>query len=584
MATGRRGRSVRVSRARDRVLRRRHVSTDGGHGVLSGAIARQRRHVLRGSVLAAAHQGGEALVPVIIGVVIDEAVTTGAVMPLLTWLAVLAAVFGGLSLSYRFASRAAERAAEQTAHKLRLDVTARVLDARGGAEAGRLPGALVNIATGDAKRVGAVNGVLPFAVAGIAGLVVSAVLLLRISVPLGLLVLLGTPPLLLLTHLVGRPLERRSGDEQERAAHASGVAADLVSGLRVLKGIGAEAAAVARYRRMSRVSLAATLRAARAHAGHDGAILALTGLFIALVALVGANLAAAGDISVGELVAAVGLAQFLLTPFQIFAFVNGQLAQGRASAARIASVLAAPASVVPGTRGLPDGVRGELRLHGVAHETLHDVHLDVPAGQLLGVVAADPANATHLLECLAREADPADGTVQLDGVPFTGLGLDTLRGTVLVAAHDADLFEGSLLDNVVAAAAGDGERALVAAAADEVAETLPDGVHTAVAERGRSLSGGQRQRVALARALAADPPVLVVHDPTTAVDAVTEARIAGELREIRRGRTTVLVTTSPALLAVTDRVVVLEAGTVSAQGTHATLADAHPTYREAVLS
>jgi ABC-type multidrug transport system fused ATPase/permease subunit len=125
----------------------------------------------------------------------------------------------------------------------------------------------------------------------VAGLLVSTVALLRISVPLGLLVLLGTPPLLLLTHLIGRPLERRSGVEQERAAHASGIAADLVTGLRVLKGIGAESAAVARYRHTSRISLAATLRAAKAQSWHDGAILALTGVFIATVALVGGQLA-----------------------------------------------------------------------------------------------------------------------------------------------------------------------------------------------------------------------------------------------------------------------------------------------------
>ncbi len=153
--------------------------------------------------------------------------------------------------------------------------------------------------------------------------------------------------------------------------------------------------------------------------------------------------------------------------------------------------------------------------------------------------------------------------MELDGVPLSDLDPGEARRAVLVAHHDADLFEDSLLANV-RAGAGDGATdvgpALAAAAADDVAEALPDGVHTVLAERGRSLSGGQRQRVALARALAADPPVLVVHDPTTAVDTVTEARIAARLRELRRGRTTLLVTTSPALLAGTDVVVVLDGG------------------------
>ncbi|MFF5986092.1 ABC transporter ATP-binding protein [Prauserella flavalba] len=554
-----------------------------GKSVLRDAVSGQRRLLAGAAFLGSVHQGGEALVPVIVGIVIDQAVSTGSVGALVRWIVVLAVVFGALSMSYRFAARAAERASEQAAHGLRMRLARRVLDPRGGAEAGRLPGALVNIATGDAKRVGVVNTVLPFAVAGFVGLLVSAVSLLRISVPLGLLVLLGTPPLLWLTHLVGKPLERRSSVEQERAAHASGVAADLVSGLRVLKGIGAEAAAVARYRRTSQDSLAATLRAARAHAGHDGAILALTGIFIAVVALVGAHLAANGSITVGELVAAVGLAQFLLGPFQIFAWVNGQLAQGRASAERVASVLAAPPAVTSGSGAPADNGAGRVRLRGVTHGSLDALDLDVEPGEFLGVVAPDPAAAAHLLDCLGREADPSAGTVELDGVAYTELDPHELRGAVLVAAHDADLFEGSLLDNVVTVSR-DVDRALTGSAADEVARTLPDGVHTLVAERGRSLSGGQRQRVALARALAADPPVLVVHDPTTAVDAVTEARIAGELREVRQGRTTVLVTTSPALLAVTDRVVVLDGGAVGAQGTHAELVHANPGYRSAVLS
>ncbi|WP_449064095.1 ABC transporter transmembrane domain-containing protein [Planomonospora algeriensis] len=313
-----------------------------GRDVLRSAITGQRRHVTAGSVLAAGHQACEALVPVVIGLVIDEAISSGDAGALARWVAVLALLFAVLSFSYRFGSRAAERAAEQAAHGLRVELTGRALDPRGGAETGRLPGELVSVATQDARRVGAVAVALAVGIAALSGLVVGGVMLLRVSVPLGLLVLLGIPPLLLLAHLLGRPLERRSGAEQERAAHASGVAADLIAGLRVLKGIGGEAAAVARYRRTSRDSLAATVRAARAQAWHDGGMLTLTGGFIAVVALVGGRLAAQGDISVGELVTAVGLAQFLLTPLSVLSWANGEFAQGRASAARIASVLTAP--------------------------------------------------------------------------------------------------------------------------------------------------------------------------------------------------------------------------------------------------
>jgi len=577
-----------------------------GGEVLRDALVGQWRYALPGAVLATGHQAGEALVPVVIGVVIDEAIAPGDGGALVTWIAVLAAVFAVLSCSYRFSFRHAERASERAAHELRLRITRRTLDPRGGAETGRLPGELVNIATGDAKRVGAVHTALTAGIAALAGLLFGGVALLRVSVPLGLLVLLGVPPLLGLAHLLGKPLERRSAAEQERAAHASGVAADLIAGLRVLKGIGAERAAVDRYRRTSRDSLAATVRAARAQAWHDGGMLMLTGVFIAVVALVGGRLAASGDITVGQLVTAVGLAQFLLTPLSILSWANGELAQGRASAARIASVLSAPPAVAGGDGALPRPVRGAVRLRGVScgGGALRGLDLDVAPGELLGVVTTDPRAATWLLRLLGRSADPDDGAVELDGVPLATLDPAEIRRAVVVAEHDADLFEGALLDNVAAAAAMDNaaaaamdnaaevdgggaaekavHRAMAAAAADEVAANLPHGTATVLAERGRSLSGGQRQRVALARALASGAPVLVLHDPTTAVDAVTEARIAEGLRETRQGRTTIVVATSPALLAAADRVVFLDGGAAAAEGAHAELVR-RPDYRAAVL-
>ncbi|MFC8013826.1 ABC transporter ATP-binding protein [Streptomyces cinereoruber] len=558
----------------------------GGH-VLRRALGDQRRRVGGASLLAMAHQACEALVPVVIGLTIDEAVGTGSAGALLRWLLVLAGLFLVLSTCYRISARFAEGAGESAAHRIRQDLAARVLDPRGGADTGRLPGALTAVATGDARRVGSVASALPYALSALTGLAVSAVALLRTSVPLGLLVLLGVPPLLWIGHLISRPLERRSEAEQEHAAHASGVAADLVAGLRVLKGIGAEGAAVARYRETSRSSLASALRAANSRAWHDGAILALTGVFIAVIGLVGAHLAMRGTISVGDLVAAVGLAQYLLGPFQLLTYVNGEFAQARASADRIAEVLASPPAVAAGTTPLPSPVAGRLRLRGLTHGALRGLDLDVAPGSVVGLVSRDPAAANDLLLCLGRDREPDAGTVELDGVPLADLDPGEARRAVLVAHHDADLFEDSLLANVRAGAdddAADVAPALAAAAADDVAEALPDGVHTVLAERGRSLSGGQRQRVALARALAADPPVLVVHDPTTAVDTVTEARIAVRLRELRRGRTTLLVTTSPALLAGTDVVVVLDGGTVVAEGSHPELAASHETYRSAVLA
>ena len=562
-----------------------------GRDVWTRSVKGQVRRVALGSALGSVHQLGEALVPVLIGVVIDQAVAGQNAGRLALWLGVLAVMYVTLSWSFRLGAKAGERSAEEAAHTLRLAIVGRVLDARGGAEEGRLPGELANVATEDAKRVGAVNMALMAGVWAFAGVAVSAVALLLTSVTLGLIVLLGTPVLLWLGHLLSKPLERRSEAEQDKAAHASGVAADLVAGLRVLKGLGAQGAAVERYRRTSRISLAATLRSARAESWQTGLVLALTGGFIALIALVGGRLALNGSMTLGQLVSAVGLALFLLGPLETFAWVNAELAQGRASAARVAEVLATGPAVVGGDDPVAEPVRGELRLRGVRLGGLYGVDLDLPAGQLTGIAVTDPAGAEALLRCLGRETDPESGSVELDGVPLTRLDPAGLRAAVLVAAHDAALFEGSLAANVTPEdASQDGaaglltERAMVAARADEVADSLPHGTATGVGEGGRSLSGGQRQRVLLARALRAEPPVLVVHDPTTAVDTVTEGRIAEGLREFRQGRTTIVVTNSPALLAVTDHVILLDAGRVGAEGTHADLVRTDATYRTAVLA
>ncbi|RKR85913.1 putative ABC transport system ATP-binding protein [Micromonospora pisi] len=557
-----------------------------GRQVLRRAVTGQGRYVALGSLLAVGHQAGEALVPVIIGVVVDQAVATGSTTALVRWLVVLGLVFAGLSTSFRFAARAGERAAEQAAHRIRRELTARVLAPYGGVERGHLPGALVNIATSDASRVGAVNMALTAGAAALAALVTTAVVLLHTSVPLGLLILLGAPPVLWIAHLLGGPLQRRSEAEQENAAHASGVAADLVSGLRILKGIGAEQAASARYRLINRRSLAATLRAARAQAWHDGALIAVTGAFITAVALLGARLAIQGDITIGELIAAVGLALFLLNPLSTLSWVNAELAQARASAARVAAVHAAAPAVHPGTVDLADPVRGELRFDNVTDGPLRISTLRVSPGELLGVVAPDPAAASALVRCLAREADPETGTITLDGVALTDLDPARVRTAMLTASHDAVLFAGTVRENVTAAGNSEGplETVLTATTVDQVARVLPDGLGTPVSERGHSLSGGQRQRIALARALHAEPPVLVVHEPTTAVDTATEARIATSLRQLREGRTTILVTSSPALLAVTDRVVLLDGDRDPVTGRHADLVRGHERYRATVLA
>ena len=529
----------------------------------------------------------EAMVPVLIGVTIDRGVATGDVGAFVAWAAALVGLFVVLSYSYRFGARIGMRAIETEVHELRVEIAEHALDAR-GVRSDRLSGETLSLATSDAEEVGYALRMIGYAVAALAAVVVAAVVLLRTDLVLGLVVLAGVPLCLLLTQVVTPAVSRRSRSQQERAARSAGVATDLVRGIRVLHGIGGEAAGVARYREASQQARAAGVRVAGARAAMIGLAQTLSGVFLAVVTLLAGRLALSGDISVGELIAIVGLTQFLAEPITTLAEMSAQMAAAVASGQRIADYLATPHLAVSGPERL-DHRDADLAVKGVWHGSLTGLDLDSQPGELLGVVTADPADAQALVRLLAAEA-PAEevtGEVILGDVPLAHLDVDARRATLAVAPHRADLFEGTLRSNIDP---GEGlderalQRVLAASAADDVVGLRPGGLDEAVTPDGATYSGGQRQRVAVARALAADAPVLVLHDLTTAVDSVTEQRIARGIRELRGDGTltTWLLTSSPALLEQSDRVVFVRGGRVVAEGTHRDLL-VDPDYQSVVL-
>ncbi|HEY5882370.1 MAG TPA: ABC transporter ATP-binding protein, partial [Nakamurella sp.] len=266
------------------------------------APLRRRWPLLAGTVAGLVlHQVAEALVPVLIGVVIDRAIAPGDVGALAAGLAALAGLFVVLTLSWRFGRIAGARAAEAAGFELRRDLVGRVLDPRGMRRT-RRPGELVAIAGGDVDRTVGVVWVLAGAFAKGAAVATVAVSLLVISVPLGLAVLVATPVLLVGMHLVAGPLERRSGAEQESVAQAGAVAGDLLTGLRTLKGLGAEEAAIARFESANLESWRHARRAADLVGAYVGVSAALSGIFLAGLAWFAGSQAAAGQITVGELV------------------------------------------------------------------------------------------------------------------------------------------------------------------------------------------------------------------------------------------------------------------------------------------
>jgi putative ABC transport system ATP-binding protein len=560
------------------------ADTAAAPSVLRQAIGAQRLPVTLGSALFAAHQALEVAVPVVVGVIIDRAVATGDGGSLTRWIIALAVLFACLSAAGCAGLYVEERAVVGGGHWARLRVAERVLAPGGGVD-DALSGQVVSLSTVETARIGEGVGAVMLGVGAITGIVVGATVLILTSATIGLAVVLGVPVVMLVVRMVSEPLVARADAHQEAVGAAAGVAGDLLRGLRVLKGLGSTPAAAAAYRRASRSALAAALDATRLRSAYTGLTFGVAGSFLVVVAWMGGHQALDGDITVGELVAAIGLTQFLLGPLGRLALTGEVLAQARASSERIGAALAAPPAVTGGTRSA-ERPTGAVVLRGLRHGPLAGLDLEIGAGEVVGIATAAPADAAALIACLDRTADPAGGAVVLDGVDHTALELAQARRAITVAHHDAPLFEEDLAAEV-GSAATDPARvgpAVAGAVADEVAAALAEAGDRDLGESGRGLSGGQRQRVALARALATDAAVLVLHEPTTAVDAATEHRIAAGIRAVRGHRTTVLVTTSPTLLASADRVVLVEGGRVVATGDHAGLAATDARYREVVLT
>ncbi|WP_067435654.1 ABC transporter ATP-binding protein [Nocardioides jensenii] len=551
--------------------------------LLLRGLMRNRWPMAASFALLSLWQVCETMVPVMIGVIIDRAVTTGEVRELVITGLGLVLLFTVLSYGYRFGARIGFGVVQREMHEVRVEIAAHALHRR-GARSNLMPGETLSLATADAEMVGLVLRSIAFTVAAFFSVVVAAVLLFSIDVVLGLVVVIGVPLVLLLAQVVTPAISRRTEHQQATIAEATGVATDLIKGLRVLKGIGAEAVAGSRYRRLSQHARTASIASTSSYGLMTGLTAGLSGLFLAVVALIAGHRALSGEITVGELVAVVGLTQYLAEPLGMLGDISAHAARSHASARRIVTFLHTPPLVEAG--GSSAGSH-ELTLRGVHAPGMDGLDLTSAPGEILGLAVADPTTAGSLVRLLAGELPPGAGVVALGGVPLAELTTDSRHAQLLVSPHHVDLFEGTLRSNVDPLSALDDaalQTLLEASSAVDVAALDPAGLDQPVSADASTWSGGQRQRIALARALAVDIPLLVLHDPTTAVDAVTEHRIAAGIRAMRGTgrRTTWLVTSSPALLAQADRVVLVREGRVVAEGSHHDLAH-DAAYAELVL-
>lgn len=540
----------------------------------------QWRTLAVGVVFGVVWMVAQALVPAAIGRGLQEGVAEGDLAAAGRWslvvlgLALVQAVFG--VMRHRVAVdnwlRASFRAMQLLGrHSALVGVAIRQ----------RLPtGEIVAAATNDALRIGSAFDVTARLAGAIVSYTVVAVILLHASVMLGLVVLLGVPGMILFLGPLLRPLQRRQHVQREIAGQLTALGADTVAGLRVLRGIGGEPAFFARYRARSVELQAAGVHVAAPQATLDSAQVLLPGVFLVLVTWLSARLALAGTIDVGDVVAFYGYAFFLVVPIRTAVEAADKVTRSLVGARRIVAVLATEPEIAD-----PQDSAAEPPLQAPLVDPRSG--LTVEPGTMTALVSADPDDSAAIALRLGRLSD--DDTVTLGGTRLRDLPVATVRRRVLVSEAEPRLFSGILRDELDPWGRAYDDAHLSAAvhvaAAEDVLDSLPEGLDAEVDEAGRGFSGGQRQRLALARAVLADPDVLVLVEPTSAVDAHTEILVAQRLRAARHtdgDRTTVVTTASPLLLDRCDDVAFVLAGRVVARGTHRHLLASHPGYRETV--
>ncbi|MFD0559459.1 ABC transporter ATP-binding protein [Stackebrandtia endophytica] len=538
-------------------------------------VARQPWRCARGGLWGSLWMVGLMLPPLFISRAIDDGLRPGDTGTLLAWSAAIVAV-GGVNAAVGVLRH-------RTMTFVRLDASCRTV-AVVTRHAARLGAALPKrVSTGEAVSIGTTDisqiaMVLTMVGPGVGAVIAYAVvgfLTFAISPLLALVVLIGVP---VVTFLVGPLLTRLQRSEsayREQQGRLTAQAGDIVSGLRVLRGIGGETLFLNRYRDRSRLLRDEGYRVGRISSWIMALAAGIPVILLATVTWLGAQMVAQDLISVGDLVAVYGYCLVLVVPVGFLIEAGHDLTRGRVAARRVIAILnlepditgpAAPAPAFTGPTDLTDPTSG----------------LEIAAGKLTAVAATDPSHALAIADRLGRfvDSDATIGRTRLDAMP-----IEEVRRRIQVCDNDAHLFSGSLRDVLDPWHDATGDQlahCVHTAAADDVVAGLPDGLASNVGTQARMLSGGQRQRVRLARALLPDPEVLILLEATSAVDSPTEAVIADRLRTHRQGRTTVVASTSPLMLDRADRVAFVDENGVIATGTHAYLLVTQPAYRSLV--
>lgn len=559
-------------------------------------------------VLRSIHEIIGALTPVVLGVALDSGLEYGASRGI--WIAAgwltLFALAQALTMAFGHGYdilvwlRTAVRATRQ----IHTHIT------RTGAAVKRhkSTGEVVATAVSDAQHVGNLLESLSRLIGGLLAFIVVAFVLLSQHVVLGLVVLIGVPLITAVASLLVKPLQELQGVQREEQGKLTSLGTDTVAGLRVLRGIGGETQFNEQYRTQSQKVREAGNRVARLQSWIDGLQILIPGLFTAFVMWMGANLALSGELSIGQFAALFGLTTYLARPLQMVMMSITQFGRARVGARKIFNLL----RITPISGSIDERIHdtqreaeGKDRLtHPELDELftgpLHDARSQATIfpGKVTAIVSAKPEESAALGERLAR-IDDEESEVTASGVDIRTVPVHDVRRNIVYSPATPELFGGELRTSIDARTyypADDrsvveareralGPSAIVERTVDarrdaeildalddadghDVLSSLGSSLGGELTEKARSLSGGQRQRVALARAFLTNAPVLILVEPTSAVDSHTEDRIIHRLLERRAGQTTVLTSASPLILDRVDEVVFLADGVTQIRGSH----------------
>ncbi len=556
--------------------------------------------------------------PWLVGKAVDEGILAGSSSDLLRWagllglVTVIGAVFG--IAMHTLVVRSWLIALYGT-----IQMVARKSVQMGHVLPRRTPtGEAISVASSDSDEFGALTEITARAGSQLVGYLVVAAIVLNTSLAMGLLVLVAAPVIVGAALPLLRPLHRRQEVERSRSSELTSMATDIVAGLRILRGIGGERTFGRNYAEQSQRTRRAGVSAGLWQAAIEATGVLLSGGFLVLLMWAGTLRVLSGDLSVGQLISFLGYGLFMIGPIQTFFEFAQKLTRALVSARKAIVLFEQAPPWREQTSTVPLPADGDL-----VDEVTGFV---APSGLLTIVVSAVPEACAELADRLGRylpadveppaeeagrelkgrsarraraeraaerariaAADELLGSrewgVRLGGVDLGAARLADVRHRIVVSDTGSQLFAGTLQDAIDPHARltrEEAEETIRVANAEDVYDALPGGWQGVLDERGRGLSGGQRQRVVLARVIGIDAAILVLVEPTSAVDAHTEARIAERVAFHRRGRTTVVATVSPLWLHHADRVALLEDGSVTAVGGHDELLETNAAYRRVV--